>query len=94
MLKTRSLFAWAALACVALVSVAYDRVLAPIAAYAVSAGSWMKGLILGALKLAGGEDESEAQPAVLLKQAKAFVLRLAKRQRPEVTGSWRMCPST
>lgn len=34
------------------------------------------------------------QPAVLLLQAKAFVLRLIKRERPVVTASWRMCPST
>ena len=34
------------------------------------------------------------QPAVLLVQAKAFVLRLIKRERPVVTASWRMCPST
>lgn len=29
-----------------------------------------------------------------LMKAKAFVLSLAKRERPELTGSWRMCPST
>jgi len=33
------------------------------------------------------------QPAVLLAQAKAFTLRLIKRERPVVTASWRMCPS-
>ncbi len=90
----RSLFAWAALACIAVATAAYSHVVAPIAAFAVSAGSWVKRMALEAVKLAGGEDEGESQPAVMLKQAKAFVLRLAKRERPEVTGSWRMCPST
>lgn len=32
--------------------------------------------------------------AVLLVQAKAFVLRLAKRETPRVMPGWRMCPST
>lgn len=31
---------------------------------------------------------------VSLIQAKTYVIRLAKRERPELTGSWRMCPST
>lgn len=34
---------------------------------------------------------AQATPLV---QARAFVMRLAKRERPELTGSWRMCPST
>lgn len=29
-----------------------------------------------------------------LVQARAYVMRLAKRERPELTGSWRLCPST
>jgi len=36
-----------------------------------------------------------AQPeAVAYVRAKEFVLRIAKRERPVVTQSWRMCPST
>jgi hypothetical protein len=31
--------------------------------------------------------------SVLLVQARAFVLRLAKRETPRVTPGWRMCPS-
>jgi len=38
--------------------------------------------------------EAEAKaPGVLLVQAKAFVQRILKRERPVVTPSWRMCPS-
>lgn len=34
-------------------------------------------------------------PAIVaLVQAKAFVIRLAKRERPVITSTWRMCPST
>lgn len=35
-----------------------------------------------------------ARPPVPLVQARAFVMRLAKRQRPITTPRWRMCPST
>ena len=35
-----------------------------------------------------------SQIRVPLEQARAFVTRLAKRERPVVTSSWRMCPST
>ncbi|MEO8021084.1 hypothetical protein [Polaromonas sp.] len=87
-----------ALACTALIASAadavYQRAVRPVVEAAVCVGLWLKRQMLDAFKLAGGEDEGEAQPAVMLVQAKAFVLRLAKRERPEVTGSWRMCPST
>ncbi|MES2247590.1 MAG: hypothetical protein V4645_09925 [Pseudomonadota bacterium] len=35
-----------------------------------------------------------SQPRVELTAAKAFVLRLAKRERPVIAPRWRMCPST
>ena len=35
-----------------------------------------------------------SMPQVSLMQARSYVMRLAKRERPELTGSWRMCPST
>lgn len=34
------------------------------------------------------------QPAVQLVQACAYAMKLAKRERPDVHPSWRMCPST
>lgn len=65
-------------------------------AFAVVAAAYrkVKDWVLDGFKMAGGEGDGFARPAMLLKQAKAFVQRLVKRQRPEVTGSWRMCPST
>lgn len=33
-------------------------------------------------------------PKVERVQARAFVARLLKRERPQVTAGWRMCPST
>lgn len=93
MLKTRSLFAWALMASAA-VCAAVAAVTVPIAQAVVATARAFKDFVLDGFKLAGGEDEGEAQPAVMLVQAKAFVLRLAKRERPEVSGSWRMCPST
>lgn len=33
-------------------------------------------------------------PKVAFVQAKAFVQRIAKRERPIMTSTWRMCPST
>lgn len=35
-----------------------------------------------------------ARPDTPLVQARAFVMRLAKRERPITTSRWRMCPST
>lgn len=58
------------------------------------AKDWLVDTIAYGFKLAGREDEGEAKPAVVLVQAKVFVLRLAKRERPVMTSSWRMCPST
>lgn len=57
------------------------------------AKDWLVDTVSYGFKLFGGEDEGEAKPAVLLIQAKAFVMRLAKRERPVLTSSWRMCPS-
>jgi len=33
------------------------------------------------------------RPLVVFVQARAFVMRMAKRERPVVTPRWRMCPS-
>jgi hypothetical protein len=47
------------------------------------------------LKLAARtEGDGLGRPTVLQVQARAFVLRLAKRERPHVRSQWRMCPST
>ncbi len=49
--------------------------------------------VLAGLKLAA-QPQLVFRPAVMLERARSFQIRLAKRERPEITGSWRMCPST
>lgn len=85
----RSFLAIALLACAALAVACYHAVADPIVAVCRMA----KSVVLDAFKLAGTEGVGFALPAVMLVQAKTFVLRLAKRERPVVTSSWRMCPS-
>ena len=58
------------------------------------AKDWLVDTIAYGFKLAARDADGFARLAVPLIQAKAFVMRLAKRERPELTGSWRMCPST
>lgn len=80
-------------ACAALASVAsttYDRV----AGIALSVFRGVKDFVLGGIALVAGTPAETNGPAVVLVQAKAFVMRLVKRERPVVTNSWRMCPST
>jgi len=52
-----------------------------------------KSFVLDACALATDETSGVSKPSVQRVQAKAFVQRLAKRERPVVTSSWRMCPS-
>lgn len=84
-------FMLAVAGCLAFASIAYNAVASPMVAIARA----LKGWTLDGLKLAAGSDgEGFARPQVLFVQARAFVLRLAKRERPQLSGSWRMCPST
>lgn len=50
--------------------------------------------VRSAFKLAKQAQDSRMPAIVALVQAKAFVIRLAKRERPVITTTWRMCPST
>lgn len=87
----RSLLAFAALACLSAASFAHATIVAPICAVARAVKAWAA----DGFKLAARTDgEGFARPQVLFVQARAFVLRLAKRERPQLSGSWRMCPST
>jgi hypothetical protein len=88
----RTLFAVIALAAASAIALATD-ILAPAVTAVRRAAGVFRDFILGALELAH-QPAAVRQPAVLLVQAKAFVLRLIKRERPVVTASWRMCPST
>lgn len=51
-------------------------------------------VVADALKTVAEKSADLVQRLKPLLKAKAFFLRLAKRERPELTGSWRMCPST
>ena len=52
-----------------------------------------KSFVLEGFALMADKSPAIAPPVVMLTQAKAFVARLAKRERPVLTASWRMCPS-
>ncbi len=57
--------------------------------------SWLRDFATGAVKvLNGGSGCIDLNPISIFASAKAFVLRLAKRERPQLTAGWRMCPST
>lgn len=87
----RSLLSFAALACLSAAAFVHDLAVAPIYAVARAVKAWA----FDGLKLAASSDGvGFARPQVLFVQARAFVLRLAKRERPQLSGSWRMCPST
>lgn len=50
-------------------------------------------LVAYAFELASPAAEAQRKPQVYFVQARAFVARLIKRERPVLTNSWRMCPS-
>lgn len=86
----RSVLVAAACALIAAASYAVDRV----DNYAKAVYCGVRDFLVGAVAAVAGPVERMQAPAVLLVQSKAFVTRLAKRDRPVVTASWRMCPST
>jgi len=85
----RSFLAIALLACASLAAACYHAVVDPLVAVCRMA----KSFVLEACRLSANEASGVAKPDVRRVQAKAFVQRLAKRERPVVTSSWRMCPS-
>ena len=85
----RSFLAIALLACASIASACYDAVASPIvAAYRV-----VKGFVLGAFDAMAVESSEPRKPMVQQVQAKAFMQRIEKRERPVITSAWRMCPS-
>lgn len=83
-----SLIALACMAAASAMSAAADRVVAAVS-YGIDRvlSAWVEPFQLQT-KAPGQE-----KPRVALVAVKAFVLRLAKRERPNVTPRWRMCPS-
>lgn len=90
----RSLLAIALMACASLAGYCYAAVLAPVVSIVQTGIAILKDWILKGVALVGGGSSDLNPVSIRLTQAKAYVLRLAKRERPELTGSWRMCPST
>jgi hypothetical protein len=89
---SRGLLALAAFGLMA-ASACYER-MQPLFDVAVATGRALKNLVLDGFKLAAGSKADRERTVLPFIQARAFTLRRAKRQRPEVSGSWRMCPST
>lgn len=92
----RSLIAIAALA-VSAASRAFVTAAVASRAYVVGAVTRARDFLLNAFTPATSiqpKEPSEHKPRMALVAAKAFIQRLAKRERPRVTPMWRMCPST
>lgn len=90
----RSLCSRVLLAAACMLASAVSYFVTPAVGLAVATCRKLKTLVLDGFKLAANELESQRKPAVWRIQARAFIQRLAKRDRPELSGSWRMCPST
>ena len=89
MKSTLRLFAVAVLACASFVSSS----LAALHEFAIATYRGVKGLIYDGFKLMARVDDAHARPAIAVVQAKAHAQAFMKRERPVLTGSWRMCPS-
>lgn len=86
----RSFLAIALLACASLAVACFHAVADPI----VAVCRYAKDVALNGFKLAGAEPVGVVRPTIQRVRAKAFTARIEKRERPVVTNSWRMCPST
>ena len=88
-----SCFLFALSACIA----AFVHTFEPVAHAVYSAGKFVAKVVFGvvcdACKLAKPESESRRPGVLGVIEAKSFVSRIEKRERPVVTDSWRMCAS-
>ena len=89
MKSTLRFIAFAVLACASLVSATFGALREVAAATYRMAKDWMR----DGFKLMAGKTFDLSPVSLRIIQAKSFVQRFMKRERPEVTGSWRMCPS-
>lgn len=96
MSRSSRLFAIAAIACAAAAG-AFASVAVASRDYVVSAVHRAWDFVLDGFRMEASvqpASPSQREPSVALVAAKAFILRLVKRERPRVTPLWRMCPST
>lgn len=89
----RGILAIALAACALIAHAVYDTMVTPVVNLAYSIGVRLKAWTAEAFALAASQPGTPSRPVVLLVKARAFVARLAKRERPVLTASWRMCPS-
>lgn len=89
----RSLAAMALLVCAAFATHVYDVIVVPVLKAYQTVKRVLVGWATSALALAAKTD-LDLNPISIFASAKAFYLRLAKRERPRVTPGWRWCPST
>ena len=96
MSRTSRLFAIAAIACAALAG-AFVSVAAASRDYVVAAVHRAWDFVIDGSRVSANVQRASSsyiKHSVQLVAAKAFILRMAKRERPNVTPLWRMCPST
>jgi hypothetical protein len=96
MSRTSRLFAIAAIACAAAAG-AFASVAAASRDYVVAAVHRAWDFVTDGFRVSAEVQRaspSQEKPRVRLVAAKAFIMCLAKRERPRVTPLWRMCPST
>lgn len=85
----RNVLSLAVLACAAFVSLGF----AAVQAFAVATYRAVKDCIHDGFKLVAGVVSDLNPVSIRIVQAKAFVQRIIKRERPVLSSSWRMCPS-
>lgn len=92
----KSLIALAFLAASAVSSAAYA--VREVAAYCVSGARrswrWLVDMVLAPPATGAAIVRTMPGPAVALIAAKQFLMRQIKRERPQLSPSWRMCPSS
>lgn len=95
MSRSSRLFAIAAIACAAAAG-AFASAAVASRDYVVAAVHRAWDFVVEGLRVTAAVQPvspSQREPSVALVAAKAFILRLVKRERPRVTPMWRMCPS-
>lgn len=75
-------------------AIAFAAAVRPAFELVVATGRALKNLVLDGFKLAANTEAEKERTVLPFVQAKAFKARKDKRERPEVSSSWRMCPST
>ena len=85
----RSLLGLAVLACLSFAAGA----IATVRDFAVEVYATVKAVVFDGFAIVARVGAESNGPVRELVQAKSFTQRIEKRERPVLTGSWRMCPS-